>query len=106
GAGVQQVADEVGFSRRRLTSLVTQECGVPPKDYQRIARFQSSRARLQRRVAAGRRADLAGLAAECGYADQAHLAREWARLAGCSPTTWLREEFPFVQATDAGEEAG
>lgn len=106
GAGVQQVADAVGFSRRRLGTLVAQECGVGPKEFQRIARFQRSRMLLQRATAAGQRRDLAGLAVRCGYADQSHLAREWTRLAGCSPTTWLREEFPFVQAPDAGEEAG
>jgi AraC-like DNA-binding protein len=32
----------------------------------------------------------AGIAAESGYADQAHLAREFADLAGESPTAWAR----------------
>jgi AraC-like DNA-binding protein len=33
----------------------------------------------------GRAPGLARLAAEAGYADQAHLSRECASLAGCSP---------------------
>ena len=45
---------------------------------------------------------LAGLAAECGYYDQAHLAREFRDMAGCPPTQWLAEEFRFVQATRGG----
>jgi AraC-like DNA-binding protein len=32
----------------------------------------------------------AGVAAESGYADQAHLAREFSTLAGESPTAWAR----------------
>ncbi|WP_435769945.1 helix-turn-helix domain-containing protein [Nocardioides sp. SYSU DS0651] len=90
GARVADAAGEVGYSRRRLTSLVRAECGLAPKDFQRLARFQSARRLLGHRP-------LAEVAARCGYSDQAHLSREWTALAGCTPTTWLREEFPFVQ---------
>jgi AraC-like DNA-binding protein len=41
---------------------------------------------------------LADLAADCGYYDQAHLAREFRDLAGCPPSQWLAEEFRNVQA--------
>jgi AraC-like DNA-binding protein len=51
---------------------------------------------LARNATSGR-ADLAGVASVVGYADQSHLTREWTTLAGCTPTTWLREEFPFLQ---------
>lgn len=98
GAGtVQDVADEVGYSRRRLTDLIRTETGVTPKDYQRMARFQRARRFMGRRP-------LAEVAVRCGYADQAHLTREWRALAGCTPTTWLREEFPFVQELPPEEE--
>jgi len=90
GAGVQEVAAEVGYSRRHLTTLVRAECGLAPKELQRVARFERSRVLLGRRP-------LAEVASRCGYADQAHLTREWGVLAGCPPTTWLREEFPFLQ---------
>jgi AraC-like DNA-binding protein len=99
GAAVASVAREVGYSRRRLTTLVRQETGLGPKAYQRVARFEASRAVLGRKP-------LADVAAECGYADQAHLARDWSELAGCAPTTWLREEFPFLQDPDALEAPG
>jgi AraC-like DNA-binding protein len=90
GAPVGAVATEVGYSRRRLGTLVREETGLTPKAYQRVARFAASRALVGRRP-------LAEVAAACGYADQGHLAREWAALAGCPPSTWVREEFPFLQ---------
>jgi AraC-like DNA-binding protein len=76
---------------------VRAECGLAPKDWQRIARFQASR-----RLMVAQR-PLAEVAARCGYSDQSHLSREWVALAGCSPTTWLREEFPFVQDADVAQ---
>ncbi len=70
--------------------MVRDECGLSPKAYQRVARFQASRTLVGHR-------SLAESAALCGYSDQAHLTREWVKLAGCPPSTWLREEFPFLQ---------
>lgn len=90
GAGVQEVADDVGYSRRRISDLVRAETGVAPKQFQRLARFDRSRGLVGRMP-------LSEAAMVCGYADQAHLTREWHEFAGCTPTTWLREEFPFVQ---------
>lgn len=97
GASVQAVADEVGYSRRHLGDLVRAECGLAPKEVQRLGRFEASRGLLGR-------APLAEVAHRCGYADQSHLTREWQALAGCAPTTWLREEFPFLQ--DLGDVEG
>jgi AraC-like DNA-binding protein len=97
GARVADVAEEVGYSRRRLGTLVRTECGLTPKAFQRVARLETARQVMGRRP-------LAEVAAACGFADQAHLTREWTALAGCTPTTWLREEFPFVQ--DLGADGG
>jgi AraC-like DNA-binding protein len=51
-----------------------------------MLRFQEA-CRLARTQASG---GWAGIAAESGYADQAHLAREFSDLAGESPTAWAR----------------
>jgi AraC-like DNA-binding protein len=99
GERVEDVAAEVGFSRRRLRDVVRAESGLTPKTYQRVARFERARRLLGHRP-------LAEVSARCGYADQAHLTREWSSLAGCTPTTWLREEFPFVQDPGAPSEPG
>jgi len=104
GASVSATADDVGYSRRRLHSLVRDEVGVPPKVYQRLARFAGAHERLRRAVLAGH-LSVAAVAVESGYCDQAHLAREWAELAGCSPSEWVRRELPNVQATGTGAAA-
>lgn len=99
GTRVAEVAAEVGFSRRHLGDLVRAECGLAPKQVQRVARFQASRSHLGT-------VPLAAVAHACGYADQAHLTRDWVALAGCPPTTWLREELPFLQDVGGSAEAG
>ena len=90
GRAVGAVADEVGYSRRHLGALVRTECGITPKQLQRLGRLERSRELLGR-------SGLADVARACGFADQAHLTREWVSLAGCTPTTWLREELPNLQ---------
>ena len=86
---IETLAARLGCSRRHLAKRFAEEVGVPPKVAARLIRFEQVRAGLGR-------ASLARLAAEHGYADQAHLAREFRALAGVPPTA-----FPFVQ--DTGE---
>ncbi|MGI8578518.1 MAG: helix-turn-helix domain-containing protein [Nocardioidaceae bacterium] len=89
---VQTLADQVGWSRRHFSQQFRAELGIAPKEAARIMRFQASH-RLIRAGGAG----LAEVAAGCGFADQAHLTREWRELAGYSPTRWRRDELRFVQ---------
>lgn len=91
--GVQRLAAEVGWSRRHLTERFHAEYGLPPKVAGRVLRFERVVDQLKR--APWTR--LADLAADLGYADQAHLTREWHSIAGCSPRQWMTEELPFVQ---------
>ena len=97
-AAVPELAREAGWSIRRLGTRFRTEIGLAPKQAARVVRFDRARRLLQRRVAAAGRPELAGLAAACGYYDQAHLAREFRALAGCAPSRWLAEEFRNVQA--------
>jgi len=96
---VGELADQVGWSPRYLQRLMLAETGLTPKSAARVARFDRARRMLQRRAGAGGPAALADLAADCGYYDQAHLAREFRELAGCRPSAWLVEEFRNVQAS-------
>lgn len=99
---VAQVARQVGWSRRQLTARFSAEFGHPPKVAARVMRFERAH-RLLRRAPTPKLADVATV---CGYSDQAHLTREWRRLAGCTPTQWLTDEvFPHLQAPGAAEES-
>ncbi|HZR14864.1 MAG TPA: helix-turn-helix domain-containing protein [Acidimicrobiia bacterium] len=93
---IGSVARDVGWSRRHLADQFGAEFGHPPKSIARVMRFERSRLRVMRPGAV-----LARVAAECGYADQAHMARDWRDLAGASPSAWLAaERLPFVQGAD------
>ncbi|WP_433217729.1 helix-turn-helix domain-containing protein [Microtetraspora malaysiensis] len=92
GLGVSDLAREVGWSTRYLRRRFREEIGLGPKEAARVVRFDRARRALQRQAAAGSSATLATLAASFGYYDQAHLAREFGALAGCSPSRWLDEE--------------
>lgn len=97
GAGSGRVGDlaaEIGWSRRHLTECFKGEFGVTPKQLARVARFERSKDGLFARR------PLADVAAVCGYADQAHLTREWQTMSGYSPREWQRVELPFLQDLD------
>ena len=92
---VAEVAQTVGWSSRRLSARFGAELGVAPKAAAKIARFDRARRRLQAAAGVIRLTDLA---IECGYYDQAHLARDFRTLAGLPPSQWLAAEGRFVQA--------
>ncbi len=89
--GVGALAREVGWSGDHLGRRFRAEFGVSPKVAARMARFDRARHDVARRADAGELA-LADVAVTHGYADQAHLAREFRALAGCTATQWVDEE--------------
>jgi AraC-like DNA-binding protein len=97
GVSVADLAAETGWSPRYLGEQFRAETGLSPKTGARVIRFDRARRRLLRQPAEGGRVGLAQLAADCGYYDQAHLAREFRDLAGCPPSALLAEEFRNVQ---------
>lgn len=87
-ARAETVAAEVGLSERQFRRRSQAAVGYGPKTLQRVLRFH----RFVRLLDAapgdepgGSPPDLAALAAEVGYADQAHLTRECSALSGYTP---------------------
>lgn len=83
---VRSVARELGISERQLLRRCRAAAGYGPKTLARILRFR-------RFVAANDagHADLAQLAFDLGYADQAHLTNESTRLSGLPPARLMRD---------------
>lgn len=84
---VDALADHLGVSERHLRRRCHAAVGYGPKTLQRTLRFAAFLARLD---AAGSDPDLARIAADSGYADQAHLTRDCTRLAGLPPAALAR----------------
>jgi AraC-like DNA-binding protein len=91
---VGSLPSALNISERHLRRRCQSTVGLAPKVLHRTLRFQGFVALAQLAMAQGRRPDgdgLARLAAEAGYADQAHLTRECLRLSGLSPRAFLHD---------------
>jgi AraC-like DNA-binding protein len=82
---IGRVARALGASARKLERHFGASVGLEPKRLARILRFQSA----VQRAFEGHGATWVELAAQHGYSDQAHLAREFRELAGAAPTELL-----------------
>jgi AraC-like DNA-binding protein len=94
---VAEVAARVGWSERHLRQRFLVETGLTPKAAAQVVRFDRARRRLGSSVARGRDVDLAVLATDCGYADQAHLTGAWRRFTGLPPRRWMAAEHPMLR---------
>lgn len=89
---VERLADEVGWSRKRLWSRFRSQVGLPPKRAAQLVRFDHAVHRLVAGV------DAARVSAEGGYADQSHLHRDVTAFAGVTPSVVARE--PWLAVDD------
>jgi AraC-like DNA-binding protein len=75
-----QLSADTGVGLRRIERHFAQHVGLSAKRFARVVRFKTVLANLSRGAP-----DWAGLAIDCGYADQPHLAREFKQLSGLTP---------------------
>ncbi len=113
-ARLEQVAAVIDLSERQLRRRFHDAVGYGPKTLQRVYRFQRFVQRADARRADGQRGDpardpwdLAAIALEAGYADQAHLTRECVALSGLTPAALARVRggLNLVAGTGMGERA-
>ncbi|WP_406284198.1 DUF6597 domain-containing transcriptional factor [Embleya sp. NBC_00896] len=83
---VDDLAEEVGMSVRRLQRLFAEYVGVGPKWVLRRARLQEVAERAERSAGI----DWAAVAADLGYADQAHLTRDFTATVGTAPDRYSK----------------
>jgi AraC-like DNA-binding protein len=81
---VQAAASVVHTSRRQLERDFARWLGTSPRHWSQVARVQA----VSRRARAGE--GLAAIAADLGFADQAHMSNTVKQLTGLTPTHYLR----------------
>jgi AraC-like DNA-binding protein len=78
---VSELSGELGVGERQLLRRFDAAVGYGPKVLDRVLRFR----RLLTALEGGAKRTLSSLAHQVGYADQAHMTRECAQLAGATP---------------------
>jgi AraC-like DNA-binding protein len=96
---ISRLATEVGWSRRHLAARFQCEVGLSPKAVARILRFARVTGALRAQGGRG----LAEIAYAAGYADQAHLNRDFRAFAGTTPTDFAARLLPAGAGVAADE---
>jgi AraC-like DNA-binding protein len=95
---IEDLARFLDVGERRLRRRFVAAIGYGPKTFQRVLRLQRALALAGRGPGPG--LSLAGLAAEAGYADQAHMSRELQALTGRSPGALLQNAASTLELSD------
>ena len=88
---VDTLTSLTGLGARQIERVYRDNVGFGPKTLSRLARFQ----RVVRYIEPAARISWARLAAQHGYADQSHLAREFREFAGTTLTRYVAELHPM-----------
>lgn len=90
GMKVAEAAAALHIGERRLQQLFHEQVGLSPRQWARLARLHSGLRLLRREPGL----PWAQLAADAGYADQAHLSHEFRALCGVTPSDFRRLAAP------------
>jgi AraC-like DNA-binding protein len=90
GAPLSQLVSHSDISHRAFVTRFRSLVGLPPKVYSRLRRFQRVVNTLGNTPLADKSVSLAQVAVDLGFADQAHLTREFRTFAGLSPAAYRR----------------
>lgn len=84
---ISTLAGELDLSVRQFERRFRKSAGLPPKQYARARRFRAAAAALVEEDSV----KWADRATEMGFADQAHLTREFSEMTGRSPTSFAQK---------------
>jgi AraC-like DNA-binding protein len=87
---ITSIHADLGVSRKQLWLRFARDLGMSPKAYAQLQRFVWTLARLRESTSV----EWPRLAVAAGYSDQAHLVRDFRRVAFASPTEFLRARTP------------
>jgi AraC-like DNA-binding protein len=80
---IAELAGDIGWSHRRLIARFREQVGLAPKAAARVLRFDRAVGKLRAPTC-----ELAEVAYDCGYFDQAHMNRDFRALSGTTPTAF------------------
>jgi AraC-like DNA-binding protein len=92
---VDQLADAAGLSVRAVQRLFADYVGIGPKWVMRRARLHEA----SQRAGSGEPVDWAALAADLGYADQAHLTRDFTATIGVPPSRYEADALRLARSS-------
>lgn len=89
---VGTISDELGCSQKHLNDLFQRHCGLGPKRYASLVRFQTLLRSLERET----EPDWTQLALEHGFYDQSHMVNQFQEMTGHTPTRYMQVKGPFL----------
>jgi AraC-like DNA-binding protein len=92
-ARIGELASRSGVGERQFQRRFREEVGLTPKQFARVVRFRAAAVD----VAMGGSRSWGEVAADRGYADQAHLVREFAQIFGMTPTEFQTVFAPAIE---------
>jgi AraC-like DNA-binding protein len=87
-ARIGSLAEELGWSRKRIVARFREEVGLTPKEAACVIRFERAKAAIEQAEAP----DWARIAVDCGFYDQSHMINDFRRVTGRTPETFFQDE--------------
>jgi AraC-like DNA-binding protein len=89
---VRKVCSDNNFTTRYLEKLFLENVGLSPKLLSRVIQFQNALKLLKNNSTS-----LTHLGLEAGYFDQSHFIRNFRDFADCTPSQYIKEQFPMQE---------
>jgi AraC-like DNA-binding protein len=87
GIPIRTLAQDLGWSRKRIVARFREEIGLPPKAAARLLRFERARALIEQAADP----DWTRIALDAGYYDQSHMINDFRAVTGRTPATFFQD---------------